>query len=108
TSRDSPMPLERPVDPTAGGSPDRKATLGDALRRRILTMQIHQGTSLDEVALSEEFGLSRPPVREQRRQMAGEGYVELEANRPARVTAMNYNALHDFFLVAPMTYIATT
>jgi DNA-binding GntR family transcriptional regulator len=42
------------------------------------------------------------------RQMAGEGYIELEANRPARVTAMSYNALRDFFLVAPMIYIATT
>ena len=40
--------------------------------------------------------------------MAGEGYIELEANRPARVTSMNYHALRDFFLVAPMIYIATT
>ena len=71
-------------------------------------MQLAPGAVLDEVALSEEFGLSRPPVRELMRQMAGEGYIELEANRPARVTAMNYNALRDFFLVAPMIYIATT
>ncbi|MFO1141167.1 MAG: GntR family transcriptional regulator [Amaricoccus sp.] len=71
-------------------------------------MQIAPGAVLDEVALSEEFGLSRPPVRELLRQMAGEGYVELEANRPARVAGMNYNALRDFFLVAPMIYIATT
>lgn len=42
------------------------------------------------------------------RQMAGEGYIELEPNRPARVTSMSYNALRDFFLVAPMIYIATT
>ena len=102
------MPSERPIDPANGGNPDRKAALGDALRRRILTMQIAPGAVLDEVALSEEFGLSRPPVRELMRQMAGEGYIELEANRPARVTAMNYNALRDFFLVAPMIYIATT
>jgi DNA-binding GntR family transcriptional regulator len=102
------MPSERPIDPVASGSPDRKAALGDALRRRILTMQLAPGAVLDEVELGEEFGLSRPPVRELMRQMAGEGYIELEANRPARVTAMNYNALRDFFLVAPMIYIATT
>ena len=102
------MTLERPIEPAAGGNPDRKAALGDALRRRILTMQIAPGAVLDEVALSEEFGLSRPPVRELMRQMAGEGYIELEANRPARVTSMNYHSLRDFFLVAPMIYIATT
>jgi DNA-binding GntR family transcriptional regulator len=102
------MPLERPVVPAASGNPDRKAVLGDALRRRILTMQIAPGAVLDEVALSEEFGLSRPPVRELMRQMAGEGYIALEANRPARVTSMSYHSLHDFFLVAPMIYITTT
>ena len=102
------MPSERPIDLAAGGNPDRKAALGDALRRRILTMQIAPGAVLDEVELGEEFGLSRPPVRELMRQMAGEGYIELEANRAARVTSMNYHALRDFFLVAPMIYIATT
>jgi DNA-binding GntR family transcriptional regulator len=102
------MTMERPIEPAAGGNPDRKVALGDALRRRILTMQIAPGAMLDEVALSEEFGLSRPPVRELMRQMAGEGYIELEANRPARVTSMSYHALRDFFLVAPMIYIATT
>jgi DNA-binding GntR family transcriptional regulator len=100
--------VEQPIEPAAGASPDRKAALGDALRRRILTMQIAPGAVLDEVALSEEFGLSRPPVRELMRQMAGEGYIELEANRPARVTSMSYHSLRDFFLVAPMIYIATT
>jgi DNA-binding GntR family transcriptional regulator len=102
------MTLERPIEPAAGGNPDRKAALGEALRRRILTMQIAPGAVLDEVALSEEFGLSRPPVRELMRQMAGEGYIDLEANRPARVTSMSYHSLRDFFLVAPMIYIATT
>lgn len=102
------MPSERPIDSPSAGSPDRKAALGDALRRRILTMQIAPGAVLDEVELGEEFGLSRPPVRELMRQMAGEGYIELEANRAARVTSMNYSALRDFFLVAPMIYIATT
>lgn len=88
--------------------PDRKGSLGLALRRRILTMQVAPGAVLDEHELAEEFGLSRPPVRELLRQMAGEGYVELEPNRPARVMPMGYQSLRDFFLVAPMIYIATT
>ncbi|TAU44891.1 GntR family transcriptional regulator (plasmid) [Rhizobium ruizarguesonis] len=87
------------------GSPDRKVNLSLTLRRRILTMELPPGAVLDEVALSEEFGLSRPPVRELMRQMAGEGYIELEANRAARVSSMSYQSLHDFFLLAPMIYI---
>jgi DNA-binding GntR family transcriptional regulator len=87
------------------GNPDRKGNLGLALRRRILTMELPPGAVLDEVALSEEFGLSRPPVRELMRQMAGEGYIELEANRAARVSSMSYQSLRDFFLLAPMIYI---
>ncbi|MDK4740280.1 GntR family transcriptional regulator (plasmid) [Rhizobium sp. CB3171] len=86
-------------------SPDRKASLSLALRRRILTMELPPGSVLDEVALSEEFGLSRPPVRELMRQMAGEGYIELEANRAARVSSMSYQSLRDYFLMAPMIYI---
>ncbi|MBB5574872.1 GntR family transcriptional regulator [Rhizobium paranaense] len=86
-------------------SPDRKANLGLTLKRRILTMELPPGSVLDEVALSEEFGLSRPPVRELMRQMAGEGYIELEANRAARVSSMSYQSLRDFFLMAPMIYI---
>ncbi|MBA1347100.1 GntR family transcriptional regulator [Rhizobium sp. WYCCWR 11146] len=90
------------------GNPDRKANLGLALRRRILTMELSPGAVLDEVALSEEFGLSRPPVRELMRQMAGEGYIELEANRAARVSSMSYQSLRDFFLLAPMIYITAS
>ncbi|MDQ7774831.1 MAG: GntR family transcriptional regulator [Paracoccus aminovorans] len=87
---------------------DRKQTLAEALRRRILLMEIAPGAVIDEQELAEEFGLSRPPVRELMRQMAGEGYIELEPNRPARATAMSYHALRDFYLVAPMIYIAST
>ncbi|MER9120947.1 GntR family transcriptional regulator [Mesorhizobium sp. M0954] len=87
---------------------DRKGILAETLVHRILTMQLEPGAVLDEVALSEEFGLSRPPVRELMRQMAGEGYVDLEANRAARVSIMSYQTLRDFLIVAPMIYVGTT
>ncbi|WP_419695997.1 GntR family transcriptional regulator [Mesorhizobium muleiense] len=89
-------------------STDRKGILAETLVHRILTMQLEPGAVLDEVALSEEFGLSRPPVRELMRQMAGEGYVDLEANRAARVSIMSYQTLRDFLIVAPMIYVGTT
>lgn len=87
---------------------DRKAVLGESLRQRILSMELAPGAVLDEVALAEEFGLSRPPVRELMRQMAAEGYIELEANRAARVASMSYQSLRNFYLAAPLVYGATT
>lgn len=87
---------------------DRKAQLGEALRRRILSMELKPGAVVDEVALSTEFGLSRPPVRELLRQMAAEGYIELEPNRAARVSAMSHDSLRSFFQAAPLLYVATT
>ena len=99
-----PYPPSGPTEP----APDRKGSLAIALRRRILTMQIAPGAVLDETELAEEFGLSRPPVRELMRQLAGEGYIELEPNRPARVTPLGYRSLRDFFLFAPVVYVAST
>lgn len=87
---------------------DRKAVLADTLRRRIVSMELQPGAVVDELALCDEFGLSRPPVRELMRQMAAEGYIELEANRAARVSSMNYHSLRSFFLAAPLIYVATT
>ncbi|HKT95845.1 MAG TPA: GntR family transcriptional regulator [Paraburkholderia sp.] len=89
-------------------STDRKSALGDALRHRVISMEMRPGAIVDELALTEEFGLSRPPVRELMRQMAAEGYIELETNRPARVSSMNYQSLRSFFLAAPLIYIVTT
>ncbi|MFD2642642.1 GntR family transcriptional regulator [Pseudomonas japonica] len=93
---------------TADASPDRKALLAEALRRRILSMELAPGAVVDELALCDEFGLSRPPVRELLRQIAAEGYIELEANRAPRVAAMSHESLRAFFLAAPLVYIATT
>lgn len=95
-------------DDAQSPSLDRKAVLAQTLRHRILSMELQPGATLDEVALGEEFGLSRPPVRELMRQMAAEGYIELEANRAARVASMNYDSLRNYFLAAPLIYVATT
>ncbi len=59
---------------------------------------------MDEASLSEEFSLSRTPLREVLRQLAGEGYVDLRENRGARVSEMSHTTLRDFFLAAPMMY----
>lgn len=109
TSKKTPMKAQTEVDQLSADVPvDRKAVLADTLRRRILSMELAPGAVVDELALCEEFGLSRPPVRELLRQIAAEGYIELEANRAPRVASMNHESLHSFFLAAPLIYIATT
>ncbi|NIE75901.1 GntR family transcriptional regulator [Pantoea sp. Ap-967] len=83
---------------------DRKALLYSALCTRILTMEMTPGSTIVEQALCEEFGISRPPVRELLRHLAAEGYIELEANRSPRVVALTCHTLRHFSLAAPLIY----
>ena len=83
-----------------------KTTLLETLKRQILTLELPPDHDLDEVRLSEEYGISRTPVRDVLRQLAGEGYIDIRENRGARVIPMNHATLRDFFLVAPMIYEA--
>lgn len=84
--------------------PDRKSAAYDALTRAILTLDLRPGADLDEAGLSAKYDLSRTPLREVLRQLAGEGYVELRENRGARVSEMSHTSLRDFFVAAPMIY----
>lgn len=83
-----------------------KNGLYEDLKRQILTMELNPDQVLDEVTLCERYGLSRTPVRETFRRLVGEGYLEIQENRGARVIPMNYATLRNFFLVAPMVYAA--
>jgi DNA-binding GntR family transcriptional regulator len=78
------------------------------LRRKILTQVLEPGLYLDETEISEAYGISRPPLREVLRQLAGEGYVQLIENRGAQVAPMSHTTLRNFFIAAPMIYGATT
>lgn len=84
----------------------RKGNLYDDLKRQILTMELDPDSALDEIGLSERYGLSRTPTRDILRRLAGEGYVEIRENRGARVIPMNHSTLRNFFQVAPMVYAA--
>ncbi|AHD03430.1 GntR family transcriptional regulator [Leisingera methylohalidivorans] len=85
-------------------SKNRKAELYSRLKTAIMTLELRPGADLDEAKLSEETGLSRTPLREVLRQLAGEGYADLRENRGARVSEMSHMTLRDFFLAAPMIY----
>lgn len=77
------------------------------LRRKVLTLALEPGAYLDETDLAEAYGISRPPLREVLRQLAGEGHVVLHENRGAQVAPMTHKTLRNFFVAAPMIYAAT-
>lgn len=82
----------------------RKALCYESLKRDILSINLTPGSDLDELKLSAQYSLSRTPLREVLRQLAGDGYVDLRENRGARVAQMHHHTLHAFFIAAPMIY----
>ena len=85
-------------------SKTKKYALYAHLKKSIMTLAMVPGSSLDEAGLSQDFDLSRTPLREVFRDLAGEGYIDLHQNRGARVSEMSHNSLRDFFQAAPMIY----
>ncbi len=82
----------------------KKENLYNDLKRQILTMDLEPGVSLDETRLGKKYALSRTPVRDIFRRLAGEGFLNIEENRGAFVSPLTYKALRDFFLIAPPIY----
>ena len=84
--------------------PNLKQQCLEDLRFRILTLAIEPGSDLDEVDLSKAYGISRTPLREVLQRLAGEGYVEMETNRGAKVASMTLTVMRTFFRTAPLIY----
>ncbi|MEM8649703.1 MAG: GntR family transcriptional regulator [Pseudomonadota bacterium] len=84
----------------------KKQTCYTDLISRILTLDIAPGSMLDEKLLSDEYELSRTPLREVFQKLAGEGYLNLQENRGAKVSSMDLPNMRNFFQSAPMIYAA--
>ena len=63
--------------------------LAGSLRERILEGELKPGTPLREEALSGEYDVARHSLRSALRTLQGEGIVEIEANRGARVKSLS-------------------
>ena len=74
------------------------------LKRKILTLELEPSSSLDETTLSAAYGISRTPLRDVFRQLAGEGYIQIRDNRGTIVSPMSHKTMRDFFLTAPLVY----
>src|SRR5947208_15192595 len=65
------------------------------LRECILDGTLTPGTKLSQVALAEQLGISRTPLREVLRMLQEEGLVEIEPNQRTRVAGLDPQELDD-------------
>src|SRR3954452_24811234 len=92
---------------TRKGTLDRMAIEGAARRRdnveqvyrrvreAILEGEIAPGTVMSQVALADELGISRTPLREALRMLQTEGLINAEPNRRVRVAAISPQDLEE-------------
>ncbi len=69
----------------------------DETRRRILAGELATGVNLSELALAEEFGVSRTPVREALKQLQTEGLVEIRPRVGTFVTTPSRREITELF-----------
>ncbi len=65
----------------------------ERIRSLIFSGEVPPATKLGQVELAERFGISRTPVREALRRLAGEGLVEPLSNRGFRVADLGLDAV---------------
>lgn len=69
--------------------------LCNVLRERIVNLYYEPGESLNEKKLSDEFNVSRTPVREALIRLSGENLVTIVTNSGARVSDLNLRNLQE-------------
>ncbi|MDY7027901.1 MAG: GntR family transcriptional regulator [Spirochaetota bacterium] len=66
------------------------------IKEKILTIEIPQGATISEVALAEEIGISRTPIREAIKKLEQEGLIVTE-NRRKRVYILRIEEIKEIF-----------
>ena len=86
--------------PPASVSFSRRALYEDvaeSLRQRIFANQLQPGDWIDEVAIAQELGISRTPLREALKVLAAEGLVTMKVRRGAYVTEVDEDDLRGVY-----------
>lgn len=68
-----------------------------SIRDRILSGELQPGTKLNQTALARDLGMSRIPVRDAIRALAGEGLVTHDPHRTAVVTPLSADDLSELY-----------
>ncbi|WP_231894199.1 MULTISPECIES: GntR family transcriptional regulator [unclassified Gordonia (in: high G+C Gram-positive bacteria)] len=79
------------------GNGSIQARLVTEIRRRIIDGKILPGVNISELALAEEFGVSRTPVREAFKQLQTEGLIEIRPRVGTFVTAPSRREVTELF-----------
>ena len=74
---------------TTGATPSRTEAVLDAIKRAILAGELRPGQSLVETELAQVLGVSKTPVREALKTLAGAGLVTMSPYRGATVRAID-------------------
>ena len=69
------------------------------LREDILSGKYQEHEELKEVAIGEEMGVSRTPVREAFRQLELEGLIQIIPNKGAYVTGITQKDVKDIYMI---------
>jgi len=72
-------------------------TIATELRRELLAGSLAPGAELSQVVLAERFGVSRIPVRDALRILAGEGLIEMEPNRGAKAITLTPGEVQEIY-----------
>ena len=83
-------------------SPDKYSLRGmvfTRLREDILAGKYEAGEELKEIAIGDELGVSRTPVREALRQLELEGLVKIIPNKGAYVSGISNKDIHDIYMI---------
>jgi DNA-binding GntR family transcriptional regulator len=71
--------------------------VAELLRERIFAQALAPGSWIDELKLSEEYGISRTPLREALKVLAAEGLVTMKLRRGAYVTEVSERDLREVY-----------
>jgi len=83
-------------------------TVYDELRSAIVNLELPPGSPLDEVRLSQQFAMSRTPIREALVRLVGDGLVTTLPNRSTVVAPIDFEKLPVYFEALSLMYRVTT
>jgi len=82
---------------SVGAIPLRTAAVLDAIKRAILAGELRPGQSLVEAELAQRLGVSKTPVREALKTLAGAGLVTMSPYRGATVRAIDADTARSIY-----------